>query len=182
MIILRDIESNDKDMIREWRNKSEISEYMYTDHIISPEEHERWFTSVLNDPTSRYWIIVCDNKDVGLVNIYDLDTKNQRCFWAFYVAEKSARGKGVGSFVEYSILEYTFGDLELNKLCCEVLGFNKPVVNMHNSFGFQKEGLFRKHIYKKGKYYDVVRLAILREEWMKTRTNISNRLQEKGII
>lgn len=182
MIELRDVQPEDKEMIREWRNKPEVAKYMYTDHEITPEEHDRWFERISDDPSCRYWVIVCDQVDVGLVSIYGVDPKNRRGFWAFYVADPSARGKGVGSFVEYSILEHVFERLGLNKLCCEVLGFNERVVNMHERFGFQQEGLFREHIIKGEEAYDVVRLGILRAEWRAKKPEIRNRLSESGIL
>jgi UDP-4-amino-4,6-dideoxy-N-acetyl-beta-L-altrosamine N-acetyltransferase len=182
MIRMRDVQSEDKEMIRQWRNKPEVAEYMYTDHYITHEEHDRWFERISDDASCRYWIIVCDDIDVGLVNLYDVDEKNQRCYWAFYVADPSARGKGVGSFVEHFVLSYVFEELGLNKLCCEVLGFNEPVVNMHKGFGFQQEGLFRDHIIKGGKPYDVVALAMLRGDWESNKPAIEERLRKKGLI
>lgn len=155
---------------------------MYTDHQITPEEHERWFQKILTDPTRHYWIIVCDGQDVGLVNTYNLDQRNLRCYWAFYVASLDVREKGVGSFIEYSILHYVFDELKLNKLCCEVLTSNKAVTNMHKSFGFQQEGLFREHVVKGGVPVDIVCLAILRREWEILKPDIENRLRQKGLL
>jgi len=111
---------------------------------------KRWFNRTMADPTCRYWIIVCDDKDVGIVNIFNLDRRQQRCYWAFYIAEQELRGKGVGSFVEYSVLKYVFDQLQLRKLCCEVLAFNEPVIEMHRKFGFQIEGRLRAHVMKGG--------------------------------
>ncbi|MBN1661427.1 MAG: UDP-4-amino-4,6-dideoxy-N-acetyl-beta-L-altrosamine N-acetyltransferase [Anaerolineae bacterium] len=182
MIQLRDVQSKDKELLRQWRNKPEVSKYMYTDHHITAEEHDRWFEHALHDPSRRYWIIVCDQIDVGLVNIYEIDMKNQHCCWAFYVADPSARGKGVGSFVEYSALNYVFEELGLNKLNCEVLGFNEAVVSMHRSFGFQQEGLFREHIIKGDQVFDVVRMAMLRTEWEAVKPKIEERLRRKGLL
>ncbi len=155
---------------------------MYTDHFITREEHEGWFGRILGDPSCRYWIIVCDEIDVGVVSLYDLDSRNQRCYWAFYVADPSARGKGVGSFVEYWILQHVFDELGLNKLCCEVLASNEAVTNMHKSFGFQQEGLYREHIIKGGQALDVVALAMLRQEWELVKPRVCERLREKGLI
>ena len=107
---------------------------------------------------------------------------NQRCYWAFYVADPSARGKGVGSFVEYWILQHVFDELGLNKLCCEVLASNEAVTNMHKSFGFQQEGLYREHIIKGGQALDVVALAMLRQEWELVKPRVCERLREKGLI
>jgi UDP-4-amino-4,6-dideoxy-N-acetyl-beta-L-altrosamine N-acetyltransferase len=182
MITLRDIQPEDKDKIRQWRNLPEVSKYMYTDHYITPEEHERWFRWILEDPTCRYWIIVCDGQDVGLVNIYSLDQRNRRCYWAFYVASPDVRGKGVGSFVEYSVLHYVFDELRLNKLCCEVLASNEAVTNMHKGFGFRQEGLFREHVVKSGVPTDIVCLAMLRHEWESLKPDIEGRLRQKGLL
>ncbi len=182
MIELRDINSNDKDKLREWRNMPEISKYMYFDHHITKEEHEKWFNRISSDKTTKYWIIVCDGEDVGLVNLYGIDNQNLRCHWAFYISSSNARGKGVGSFVEYSILHYVFDKMCLNKLCCEVLGFNEPVVRMHKKFGFKEEGLFKEHIIKNNQPHKVYCLAILRSEWNDIKPEIVKRLKKVNII
>lgn len=182
MIGLRDIRSGDREVLFHWRNLPEVAQYMYTDHEITLEEHTRWFASISNDSHRKYWIITLDAIDVGLVNIYNLDWHNRRSYWAFYLASPMVRGRGVGSFVEYSILQYVFGELQLNKLCCEVLGFNEAVVNMHKNFGFIQEGLYRQHIFKDGNFIDVVALGILKDEWEIKRPGVENKLKAKGIL
>lgn len=179
---LREVKSGDKDQILEWRNSPEIAKYMYTDRKITAEEHEKWFQSIQNDIQKKIWIIQCDGEDVGVANLYDIDTHNKRCYWAFYIASPNIRGKGVGSFVEYSILTYVFEELKLNKLCCEVLGFNEPVVNMHKKFGFKQEGLFRQHCWKEGVPQDVHSLAILRGEWLAIQPDMEQHLKAKNIL
>ena len=152
MVSLRDVTPEDKQTLRNWRNMPDVAKYLYNDHHITPEEHDQWFQGVSLDPTRRYWIITCDDEDVGVVYLYDVDHKNKRCYWAFYIASPNVRGKGVGSFVEYSILKHVFDDMQMNKLCAEVLAFNEPVTNMHKGFGFKEQGYFPQHIFKGGKY------------------------------
>ena len=182
MTSLRNIRPDDKDKIREWRNLPKVADYMYTDHVISPEEHAAWFARVFNDPKYKYWIIVCDGEDVGVANLYAIDQTHRRCYWAFYVVSPNVRGKGVGSFVEYAVLNYVFDELKLEKLCCEVLSFNAGVVEMHRKFGFSQEGLFRKHIFKRDEWHDIVCMAILKEEWEAQRTQQELKLRAKGIL
>lgn len=182
MVKLRKIQKKDKTKIMTWRNLPEISKYMYSDHKISEKEHDLWFNKVLKELSDNYWIIVCDNEDVGLVNLYDIDLKNSRCFWAFYLSSNNIRGKGVGSFVEYTILNYVFDNLGLNKLCCEVLDFNESVVAMHKKFGFKQEGFFRNHIIKSGKKYDVFRLGIIKNDWESIKYSIKKKLINKGVL
>lgn len=179
---LRDVRVDDKEAIYQWRNSPDVARYMYTDHHITEVEHEHWFQNALKDPRRKYWIIMYDREAIGLVNLYDIDEKNRRCFWAFYISSQNVRGKGTGSFVEYQIMKYVFEDLEYNKLCCEVLSFNQSVIDMHKSFGFREEGIYRQHMLKNGKYADVVALAMLKSEWDEKKAQIEMRLKNKGLL
>ena len=53
----------------------------------------------------------------------------------------------------------------LNKLCCEVLAFNEKVIQIHEKFGSEIEGVFKQHIFKNNTFLDVVRMGILKEKW-----------------
>jgi UDP-4-amino-4,6-dideoxy-N-acetyl-beta-L-altrosamine N-acetyltransferase len=164
-------------MIRGWRNLPEVHKYMFTDHQISPDEHDRWFRTVVNSPHNRYWIVVYDNEDIGLANIYDVDERNKRCYWGRYIAAPDLRGKGIGTYVEYWMLQYVFDMLQMNKLCTQVLAFNEVVLKMHKRFGFHQEGLLREHIFKGGQPYDVVALAMLRNEWEEKKSELKEHVQ-----
>jgi UDP-4-amino-4,6-dideoxy-N-acetyl-beta-L-altrosamine N-acetyltransferase len=164
-VALRPMALGDILRVREWRNMPEISAYMYSDHVISEEEHARWFGNAINDPNRRYWIIDLDGESVGLANLYDISTAHRRAYWAFYLASPAVRGRGVGSFAERFVIRYTFEDLDLEKLCCEVLATNAAVVKMHQRYGFQVDGTLRKHVIKFGERVDVVTMSLLREDW-----------------
>jgi UDP-4-amino-4,6-dideoxy-N-acetyl-beta-L-altrosamine N-acetyltransferase len=182
MIRLRDVRSDDRGQILKWRNSPEVANSMFTDHQISLAEHELWFTKVRNDTSWRLWIIVCDDEDVGFVYLCDIDHTNSRCYWSFYVARPDARGKGVGSFVEYSVLRFVFDELKLNKLCGEVLASNEAILALHRSFGLKHEGVLREHVVKQGVPRDVVCVAMLRREWESIRPQVEDRLRKRGLI
>jgi UDP-4-amino-4,6-dideoxy-N-acetyl-beta-L-altrosamine N-acetyltransferase len=182
MIALRDIRPEDKELIRGWRNLPEVALYMYRDHTIFPEEHERWLSEKVSDPTRRYWIISQGEENFGLANLYQISVPDRRCSWAFYVAHPGARGRGVGMCAEYLILTKVFDEMKFNRLCCEVLASNRGVIEMHRRFGFVREGYFRQHVIKGGGPVDVVSLAMLRDEWEKKKSEILFHLQEKGLL
>jgi UDP-4-amino-4,6-dideoxy-N-acetyl-beta-L-altrosamine N-acetyltransferase len=179
-IVLRPVEATDKDQLRVWRNLPDIRAWMYSDHVISPEEHERWFNAALADPARKYWIIQVDGRPVGLANLYDIAPAHRKCSWAYYLADGSTRGKGVGAFVEFKVIEHVFVDHGLNKLSCEVLIGNEAVWKLHESFGFKREALLRAHVWKDGEPADVIGLGLLAEDWGATRPESLRRLREKG--
>ena len=179
---LRDVVPSDSEMLLAWRNLPEVSKYMYTDHEITRAEHDEWFARVLNDLTKRFWILMVDGADVGLVNVTDIDLHNSRCTWAFYIAETAQRGRGVGAFAEFEVLRYVFEELRLNRLWCEVLDFNTSAQKMHRRFGFVHEGTRRQHIMKDGEYHDVEVFSILKEEWDKGCDALESDLTRKRVF
>ena len=162
---LRRMRLDDITVVREWRNLPDVARYMYTDHQISEGEHARWFGDALDRPDRMYWIIELDGQPVGLANLVDISERHRRASWAFYLADPAVRGRGVGSFTETFVLEHAFVELRLHKLCCEVLGSNDAVVKMHQKFGFVVDGVLREHIWKDGRFDDVVTLSMTADEY-----------------
>ena len=179
-IRLRPVRPDDSPRLLDWRNRPEVSAYMYTDHRISPDEHARWFAGAMAAPDRRYWIIELDGEPVGLANLVGIDHVNRRCSWAYYLAEPSVRGKGVGAAVEFTVIEHVFNDLALNKLCCEVLVENEAVWKLHESFGFVREALYRDHVWKEGRFHDVVGLGLTAHDWAGAREACAARLAQRG--
>ena len=133
-VTLRPVTADDSARLMDWRNRPEVSAYMYTDHLISPEEHARWFEGAVKAPDRRYWIIEMDLDPVGLANLAGIDEARRRCEWAYYLAEPSVRGRGVGAAVEFTVIDHVFAALKLHKLWCEVLMENEAVWRLHESF------------------------------------------------
>ena len=171
-------EENLKQIMR-WRTDPEITKYMYTDPVLTLETQLKWFEErVQNNPREKYWVINVDGVNVGLVSLYNIDYVNMRAYWAYYIGDKNYLGKGVGKQVELNIMEYVFNHLGLNKLCCEVFCFNESVIKIHEKFGSKIEGTQRQHIRKKGEYFDIVTMGILKDEWLA----LKNSFDKKDVV
>jgi UDP-4-amino-4,6-dideoxy-N-acetyl-beta-L-altrosamine N-acetyltransferase len=181
MLTMRTMEVSDRERLLEWRNLPHVARYMYTGHLIAPEEHSAWFGRALADANRLYWIIQFQEVPVGLANIYDISRQNLRCSWAYYIADETMRGRGIGSMVEFFIIEYAFGFLGLEKLWCEVLADNEAVVKLHERHGFVREALFRDHIQKAGQFIDVVGLGLLKKDWQLLRPMMVQRFADLGL-
>jgi UDP-4-amino-4,6-dideoxy-N-acetyl-beta-L-altrosamine N-acetyltransferase len=166
-IVLKLLTKEDIELVRIWRNSPEVSQFMYTENKISVEQQVAWFEKIKDDNTSKFWIIEYDNQKIGLASLTGISNTLSSCYWAFYLGTDIPRGGGIGSKIEYNILEYVFNELKLNKLRCEVMNFNDKVISMHEKFGFRREAYYRQHIKKNGKWIDTIGLAILSEEWKK---------------
>ena len=164
-----------------WRNSPAVAAFMYTDHPISEAEHAAWLQGALTRTDRRYWIIRMDGAPVGLANLADIDLAARRCAWAYYLADPVTRGRGVGAAVEYIVLRHVFETLGLNKLWCEVLLENEAVWRLHESFGFVREARLRQHVFKGGRFQDVVGLGLLATDWIQRRPACETRLAARGL-
>lgn len=182
MIQLRRFADNDRESVLRWRNLPSVRHWMYNDQLIEEEIHNKWFEQIISDISKRYWIIQVDGVPVGVANLTNIDSRFLRCDWAFYIAEDSARGKGVGAATEFIVLDYAFYELGLEKVCCEVIEGNDAVVSMHQNFGFAIEGTLRSHIVKDGRRKAVVALGMLKSEWEESRELARRRLVDRGSI
>lgn len=168
VINLREIHEDDLVMIMNWRMLPKVTKYMYTDPDLSIEKQLDWYNSILqNKKREKYWIIQLESGvDVGLISINNIDYVNKQASWAYYLGEIEARGQGLARILECNIYDYVFDQLNLNKLWCEIFEFNETVINIHKKFGAIEEGKFKDHIFKEGKYLDVIRMATFKEKWL----------------
>lgn len=171
---LRKIQASDRELLRTWRNKDNIRENMYTDHIIGQLEHNKWFEKALLDTANHYFVFEYQARPVGFVSFTKVNVSDRRSDWAFYLGETDVP-KGSGSAMEYFALVQAFEVLNLRKLCCEVFSFNQLVLNLHKKFGFQQEGFFKQHMKKSESFQDVVALALFDTEWAASKDALFNR-------
>ena len=151
--------------IRDIRNQQGVRKWMYTDHIISASEHLAWINRLKSDDRQIVLAVLLDGVDpVGIVSINAIDRLHKKADWAFYLSESMA-GKGIGSALEYAIIEFAFNALGLEKLNCEVLEGNDSVVRLHHKFCFFSEGFRRSNIIKGGARTGVHFMGLLAEKW-----------------
>jgi len=179
-VALRPLVKDDGDRVRAWRNAPHVAAHMYTGYVVGEAEHAAWLERVLKASDCRYWIILLEERPVGLANLVRIDRVNRRCDWAYYLGETAARGQGVGACVEYLVANEVFGPMGLNKLVCEVFLANEAVWRLHESFGFVREAHYRDHVFKDGRFHDVYALALLAADWTLKRPEVETRLKARG--
>lgn len=171
MLKLKKLEEKDLEKVMNWRMKEEVTKYMYTDPVLDIEKQKKWFDEI-DYKKDRYWIIQYEGKDIGLISANNIDEKNKRCAWGYYIGEVGYRGKGIARDLECSMYDYVFYRLNLNKLVSEVFEFNEKVVQIHEKFGSKVEGCLKDHILKNGEYYNVITMGVTEREWRKVKHKV----------
>jgi len=177
---LRKINNNDLSLILEWRNSERIRKNMYTEHIISWEEHKAWYERLQEVMEDIYLVFEYKNIPIGLVYFTDIDNYNGTSFWGFYIGDCSAP-RVSGAIMGFLGAEYAFSKINIRKLCGETFASNEGGKNFHIRLGFKEEGYFVKHVFKKEKYENVFRFALFSDEWHEKREYIKEIISKKVI-
>jgi len=155
----------DLETIRSWRNKDEIRKWMYTDHIIVPEEHFSWVHRLRTKNTAVYFLVEYNDEPVGVVGLSNLNMRDKSASVGIYIGNEKFRGKGLGKLMMYALLKFSFDILRLNRVQIEVFSDNIAAIHLYEKF-FQKEGTLREFKFKNGVFRDVIVMSILKKEWL----------------
>lgn len=167
---LRFMHEHDLEVVLDWRNHDKIRKFMLTQDEISPDSHRNWFDKSSKDPSRRLMIFESTFGPVGFMNI-KIDESNNSAEWGFYVAPDAP--KGTGTRLGEVTISYAFDYLGVNKICGQVLDYNKASLRFHEKLGFQKEGVLRDQARINDKYYALVCFGLLKREWLQSRMRVN---------
>ena len=167
---LRPITEADLELVRSWRNSDRVRVNMYTDHMITPEEHLRWFEKVKGGDTDLYLICEKEGTPVGVVYFNHIDRKQRDCEWGFYLGQTTAP-KGTGTRMGITGLDFAFGPLGMRRVRGETFAFNTRGLAFHRRLGFVEVGP-RISRTKSGREEDVVRFVLESDQWRSARERL----------
>lgn len=151
-------------IVLEWRNSERVRMNMYSDELIPWENHCMWFSRIQNSQAHRYFIVELMQRPIGVVSFTDIDCKHNKCKWGFYLGETDVP-RGSGTALGILGLTEAFGNLNIHKVCAEVLAFNEASLRFHRRLGFTQEGYLSRHVWKDGKYQDIALFACFSDQW-----------------
>lgn len=166
-VVWRPIREEELEMVMNWRMMPEITRYMYTDPQLTIEQQRAWYQNSKNDKNNETFMIEVNGVPAGILNITDIDHRNQRCSWGYYMAVKELRSLELAMMLEWNVYDYAFYQKGLHKVAGEIFSFNKAVLRIHRMCGSVVEGELKEHICKNGEFYDVTVTGITRDQWEK---------------
>lgn len=162
------LDEKEKEMILRWRNSEEIRRWMFTDHIISLEEHLRFIDSLRNDNKNFYFLAKRASEYLGIISLTRVDLRNRNAYLGIY-ANPEKKIAGAGSMLGETLLKLAFDVVKLHTLKLEVFEDNERAIALYRKLGFSEEGRLREFVFRGGKWKDVIVMGITEEEYRKIR-------------
>lgn len=184
LIYLRVLEESDvNDVYLSWLNDHEVSRYLVVGIFPSTaDDVRRWVTS-FEDRTKAVAFAIVDkttNQHIGNVTLYDINWVDRTAEWGTMIGRKEYWGKGYGTEARRLMIGYAFQRLGLRKITAGNVADNVASIESNKKLGFKQEGLLREQVWADGKFHDVVRLGLLRRDWLEVSGNKSELEQIGG--
>ncbi len=103
-------------------------------------------------------------KFLGLFGIFNIDYFNKKAEIGYWLGKKYW-GEGLGSIGIRMLLNYSFNNLNLNKIYAKSFVFNLRSIHLMESLKFVKEAELRDEVKIGGRYKNLVIYSILKKEY-----------------
>jgi RimJ/RimL family protein N-acetyltransferase len=169
-VILRALEREDLKLMHKWLNDEEVMEWARSKpyNTASMEFVEKDFEQdVKGENPHRQTFIVVDKrtgKAVGWGMIRWWRTYSTTGDLGLVLAEKSLRGKGLGTEATKLLVDLAFNQYNMHKVGLFTRADNKAAIRAVTKCGFKLEGRHRDEIYFNGKYWDGLTFGLIRYE------------------
>ncbi len=170
-IHLRQLSLDDLDNVMIWINDPEVTKNLASfNHNITREEEKQFLERLLASETDKVFSIENEKHEyigqVGINNIY-WPARNGRLG---LIIKKEHQNKGYATLSINRVLEIAFNDLQLNKIWAIFYVTNSKMKHITENIGFKQEGLLRQEYFHNESYHDMIRSAVLKQDWFVRRS------------
>lgn len=135
-ITLRRLTEDKIELIRSWRNDPKIQQYMEFKDYITLEMQTAWFRRIDND-NNYYFIIVYDGKEIGLINIKDIDYEQKTGEPGMFIYEDAYLDSDVAIRALLCLNDFMWNTLKLKKTIIHVMRNNTRAIKFNKFLGYK---------------------------------------------
>jgi diamine N-acetyltransferase len=176
-IRFRAVEKEDLPLFVEWLNDPEVLQGILIYNPISRADEENWFERMMKRPPDEHAFgiearepgegnSVESWKLIGTFSFDSIDWRNQSSEFGIMIGDKSYWNQGYGTEAVRLIVQHGFKTLNLNRIFLHVFENNPRAIRAYEKAGFVHEGCERQAEFKDGKYIDVMRMSMLKDEFL----------------
>ena len=170
LVRLRAVEMEDLERDFTWVNDREVTRFLSMRYPISRAQEERWIRDRPPNDFSNGAFFAIETKDgvhIGNTNLMQANPEDRKAALGIMIGDKEYWSNGYGSDATVTLLRFGFGEMNLNRIWLHVFEFNERAQACYKKCGFVEEGRLRQHYYGMGRYWDVIVMGALRDEFAK---------------
>jgi RimJ/RimL family protein N-acetyltransferase len=168
-VYLRSAERSDLSLFVRWLADAEVAHHLAVRSPISEAMEAKWFDQMVEQQgRDRYHFVICllsDGRPIGATDLREINLEDGRAAFGIVIGEKDHWNQGYGTDALSAICDFGFGQLRLERIQLDVYADNARAQRSYEKAGFRSEGTLRHGHFSDGRFVDVERMALLRDEW-----------------
>jgi RimJ/RimL family protein N-acetyltransferase len=169
LVRLRPIEPGDAERCYRWYNDDEVTSTLFAVRYPISMVHEERFLSErpANDFTNGLFLAIetKDGRHIGNINLFDVRAEDSKAGFGIAIGEKDCWSQGYGTDAVVTLLGFAFDEMNLHRVWLTTVEYNERAQACYLKCGFREEARLRQHVFRHGRYWDVVQMGILRDEF-----------------
>ncbi len=158
--------TNEIEKFTKWLNDFDTTDYIgRSANIMTLDAEKKYFEENINKNYNFFIVTLNNDKLIGTVGLEKYDSINRTATLGIFIGEKEYRSQGYGTEAIKLVLDYGFNYLNLNNIKLDLMSFNDRALKCYQKCGFKEYGRRRKCKFINGKYYDLIEMDILAEEF-----------------
>ena len=168
-IYLRPLEREDAAIFVPWINDQEITRTLVVYRPMNRDNEEEFIARASKEQGGFVFGIALkkDDRLIGNTAFHAVHSKDRNAGFGILIGDKTEWDRGYGTEATALMARYGFETLNLNRIWLHVYEYNPRGRRAYEKVGFRVEGTLRKHCYREGRYWDVIVMGLLRDEWTK---------------
>ncbi|UQZ90951.1 spermidine N1-acetyltransferase [Deltaproteobacteria bacterium Smac51] len=164
-ISLRPLEREDLPFVHGLDNNINVMRYWFEEPYEALVELVDIYEKHIHDQSERRFIISKGSENIGLVELMEIQQIHRNAEFQIIISPEY-QGRGYAAPAARLAIEYSFAVLNLYKLYLLVAKENERAIHIYKKLGFESEGVLKGEFYINGRYRDVIRMAIFRDDYL----------------
>lgn len=162
---LSPISLDDAEQYTEWLNDLEVARTLQLVDQVITVHGERAFLETLS-AGHNYGIVDAKTDELlGNCGFVSLDDRNRSGEVGIFIGRKDRWEQGIGTEALRLLIRYGFDYLNLHSVLIRVYEMNARALSCYTKIGFKEIGRRRQALCREGRYWDIIYLDLLREEF-----------------
>ncbi len=153
-------------MIFNWLNTVSLMRLHGNYVPVSQHSFEEWFGGIGKDP-SRVVFSIRKQGDLtllGYIQLTEIHSVFRSAAVGITIGDPANRGKGYGHEALTLCIDFSWKELNLQRLSLMFVGKNEPAMRAYKKAGFEQEGVLKRAIFANGVYMDATIMGLLQSD------------------
>lgn len=166
LVLLRGVEKEDLDHVRDWLTDPELLHMLGARPIPIGSIDAEKLPELFRFREGRVLAITTRDKMLlGLIAVGNFHEFNRTAQVLVLIGDRGEWGRGFGTDALRMVTKFVFDDLNLNSIEAHIPEFNGRALRAFQKVGYEREGQLRQRLFLRGRYWDVVVASALRDSW-----------------